>query len=195
MAGPFSGAGLSQFGGESKYSSVGDGSSGGGLGLVAAAYLAHKLGLVDLNDPDQQKAIKENGLLGNAIKGAIAPSGGIQMPVAPSGAISSPIQMPSVQGVPLGPISSVTPSGNTGIPSLPVLPSVAKAAPLNPTSGDIGTDRQMASFPEAPQFTSGNAGMDSQLASPNSFMESKFGGFDPEMLDEGIGNFAALLMG
>ena len=193
MAGPFSGAGLGQFGGESKYASGGDGKAGGGLLALAAAYAAHKMGLVDLNDPDQQKSIQENGLLGHAIKGAVAPSGGIQMPVAPTGAISSPIQMPSIQGVPLGPISSATPSGNTGIPPLP---SVAQAAPLNPTSGDIGTDQQLAMSPPPPQFTSGNAGMDSQLASaPNQFMDTKMGGFDPEMLDEGIGNFAALLMG
>jgi hypothetical protein len=176
MAGPFSGAGLSQFGGESKYSSVGDSSSGGGLGLVAAAYIAHKLGLVDLNDPEQQKAIKENGVLGNVIKGAIAPSGGIQMPVAPSGAISSPIQMPSIQGVPLGPLSSASPSGDTSIPALPPLPSVAQAAPLNPSSGNLGMDKQLAS-------------------APTPWMDSKMGGFDPDMLDEGIGNFAALLMG
>lgn len=176
MAGPFSNAGLSQFGGDSKYSSGGDSSSGGGLGLVAAAYLAHKFGLVDLNDPDQQKAIKENGVLGSVIKGAVAPSGGIQMPVSPSGAISSPIQMPSIQGVPLGPISSATPSGDTSLPAIPPLPSVAQAAPLNPTSGSDGMDSQLASF-------------------PNNFMDSKMGGFDPDMLDEGIGNFAALLMG
>lgn len=191
MAGPFSGAGLSQFGADSKFASGAEGSSGGGLGLVAAAYLAHKLGLVDLNDPAQQKAIKENGLLGNVINGAVAPSRGIQMPIAPTGAISSPIQMPSIQGVPLGPISSVTPSGDTGIPPLP---SVAKAAPLNPTSGDVGTDQQLAMSPPPSQFTSGNTGMDNQLSEPNSFMQ-KMSGFDPDMLDEGIGNFAALLMG
>jgi len=194
MAGPFSGAGLGQFGGESKYAAGGDSKAGAGLLALAAAYAAHKMGLVDLNDPDQQKSIQENGLLGHAIKGAVAPSGGIQMPVAPSGAISSPIQMPSIQGVPLGPISSATPSGDTSLPALPPLPSVAQAAPLNPTSGNAGMDQQMASFPEPPQYTSGNAGMDQQLGGPSSFMP-KMAGFDPEMLDEGIGNFAALLMG
>lgn len=198
MAGQFSSAGLGQFGADSKYASGGDGKAGAGLAMLAAAYAAHKMGLVDLNDPDQQKSIKENGLLGHAIKGAVAPSGGIQMPVAPSGAVSSPIQMPSIQGVPLGPLSSNTQTspvttGSVQGAALPPLPSVAQA---NPTSGNAGMDQQLSSSAEPPQYTSGNAGMDSQLASsPNNFMDTKVGGFDPEMLDEGIGNFAALLMG
>jgi hypothetical protein len=194
---PFAYSGLSQYGGDKNYASGGD-SGGGGLGLVAAAYLAHKLGLVDLNDPDQQKAIQKNGLLGNVIKGAIAPSGGIQMPVSPSGAISSPVQMPSIQGVPLGPLSSNTQTspittGSVQGSVLPPLPSVAQA---NPTSGNAGMDQQLSSSPVPPQYTSGSSGMDSQLASsPENFMDSKMGFFDPDMLDEGIGNFAALLMG
>jgi hypothetical protein len=193
MAGPFSSAGLGQFGADSKYASGGDNKAGAGLLALAAAYAAHKMGLVDLNDPDQQKSIKENGLLGHAIKGAVAPSGGIQMPVAPSGAISSPIQMPSIQGVPLGHLSSNTqtsPIGSGSVQSAALPP----LQPLNPTSGNAGMDQQMASFPEPPQYTSGNAGMDQQLDGPSSYMP-KMAGFDPEMLDEGIGNFAALLMG
>jgi hypothetical protein len=38
--------------------------SGGGLGQVGAAYLANKLGLIDLNNPGQMKDISQNGVLG-----------------------------------------------------------------------------------------------------------------------------------
>lgn len=37
------------------------------LGLVAGAYLANKMGLVDWNNPDQQQAIQKQGLLGTII--------------------------------------------------------------------------------------------------------------------------------
>jgi hypothetical protein len=38
--------------------------SGGGLSQVGAAYLANKLGLIDLNNPGQMKDISQNGVLG-----------------------------------------------------------------------------------------------------------------------------------
>ena len=180
MAGPFSGAGLSNFGGESKYvSGGGDSKAGAGLLALAAAYAAHKMGLVDLNDPDQQKSINEKGLLGHVVQGAIAPSGGVQMPVSPfGGAVSSPIQMPSIQGVPLGPLSSNTPQDNAVTAQGAVLP------PLQPVSQSQPSD-----------YTSGNAGMDTQLSSAPTPPPVSISSVDPELIDEGIGNFAALLMG
>jgi hypothetical protein len=38
--------------------------TGGGMGQVGAAYLANKLGLIDLNNPGQMKDINQNGVLG-----------------------------------------------------------------------------------------------------------------------------------
>ena len=77
---PFANAGLSMFGAEGN----------NGLGTVAAAYLAHKAGLIDFSNKDQQDSMKKNGVLGHlamsAINGAVAPKGpSSQFQVNPSG--------------------------------------------------------------------------------------------------------------
>jgi hypothetical protein len=59
--------------------------TGGGMGQVGAAYLANKLGLIDLNNPGQIKDINQNGVLGgiknqfvsNQLKNQLKPQGSI----------------------------------------------------------------------------------------------------------------------
>lgn len=59
--------------------------TGGGMGQIGAAYLANKLGLIDLNNPGQMKDINQNGVLGgiknqfvnNQLKNQLKPQGSI----------------------------------------------------------------------------------------------------------------------
>lgn len=59
--------------------------TGGGMGQIGAAYLANKLGLIDLNNPGQIKDINQNGVLGgiknqfvnNQLKNLLKPEGSI----------------------------------------------------------------------------------------------------------------------
>lgn len=107
MAGPFAGAGLGQFGAESKYMpSAGE---GGGLGTVAGLYLAQKAGLIDLNNKEQMNSIQKNGVLGhvamNALNGAVKPPASANSPVSPV-TVGGPMNQEMPQGVPLPPMSS-----------------------------------------------------------------------------------------
>lgn len=111
MAGPFASAGLNQFGAESKYMpSAGE---GGGLGTVAGLYLAHKAGLIDLNNKDQMNSIQKNGVLGhvamNALNGAVKPPVSLNAPVAPV-TVGGPMNQELPQGVPLESMPPVEPS-------------------------------------------------------------------------------------
>lgn len=98
---PFAGAGLGEFGKE--------GQSGGGLGAVAAAYLAHKAGLIDLNNKDQMASIQKNGVLGHvamkALDGAVKPPVSVNAPVVPV-TVGGPMNQELPQGTPLPPMSS-----------------------------------------------------------------------------------------
>jgi len=56
------------------------GSGNNALGPFLGAYLAHKTGLIDFNDKDQQKSLSKNGVMGtifqnqmNKPQGAVAP--------------------------------------------------------------------------------------------------------------------------
>jgi hypothetical protein len=77
---------------------------GGGLGTVAAAYLAHKAGLIDLNNKDQMSSVQKNGILGHmamkALDGAVKPPAAVNAPVAPV-TVGGPMNQELPQGVPL----------------------------------------------------------------------------------------------
>lgn len=181
---PFANSGLSQFGGDRRY---GFGSADTGLGNFAAAYLAHKTGLIDLSDKTKRESVEKNGVIGHLLKGAMDKAAPPQKgpgygnnfnPAAntgvsndgnadigggfnPAGPIPAPIaNAPAPQAA-----AAVVPPVSTALPPLPVIPSVAQAAPLNPTSGNAGMDQQLSSFAQPPQYTTGNAGMDAQLGS------------------------------
>lgn len=178
---PFANSGLSQFGGDRRY---GMGSTDNGLGAFAAAYLAHKTGLIDYSDKTQRESVDKNGVLGHLLKGAMdkaalqkGPGYGNNFnPAAntgvsndgnadigggfnPAGIVPNAV-VPAPQAA-----APVVPPVSTELPPLPAIPSVAQAAPLNPTSGNAGMDQQLSSFAQPPQYTTGNAGMDAQLGS------------------------------
>jgi hypothetical protein len=81
---------------------------GGGLGTVAAAYLAHKAGLIDLNNKEQMDSIQKNGFLGHtamkALEGAAKPPVNVNAPVAPV-TVGGPMNQEMPKGTPLPPIS------------------------------------------------------------------------------------------
>ena len=62
------------------------------LGSFAAAYLAHKAGLLDLNDPSQMDSVQKNGvgstLASKLLLGSVPPKQ--TAPVAPSGQLQQP---------------------------------------------------------------------------------------------------------
>jgi hypothetical protein len=80
----------------------------GSLGSLAAAYLAHKAGLIDLNDKSQMESIQKNGigytLASKALDKAVAPpqaNQAVQAPVPAPAAPPAPAQqdaVPPVQG-------------------------------------------------------------------------------------------------
>jgi hypothetical protein len=89
---------------------------GGGLGNVAAAYLAHKAGLIDLNNKSQTDSIQKNGIFEhmamNAVKDAIKPPPVANAPVAPVAPaapveVGAPMTQELPQGVPLEPLSAI----------------------------------------------------------------------------------------
>jgi len=120
---PFANSGLSQFGGDRRY---GMGSADTGLGSFAAAYLAHKTGLIDLSDPAKRESVEKNGVLGHFLKGAMDKAA----PPNPLGKTSA------FEGIPAGNIP-VPESSFAGIP-----------APNAPTSGSNGMDMQLSSAPQ-----------------------------------------------
>lgn len=122
---------------------------GGGLGTVAAAYLAHKAGLIDFNNKEQFNSIKQNGLLGhvamNAVQGAIAPKGpSAQFQVNPSGVSND-------NNADIG--GGFNPAG--------AAPTQMAAPVAPPSSGDTGMDSQMSSFPTP--TTMDTSGVDHEL--------------------------------
>lgn len=164
MAGPFSNAGLGQFGGDSKY--IPSAGEGGGLGTVAAAYLAHKAGLIDLNNKEQAGSIQKNGLFGhvamNALNGAVKPPAKTLAPVVPNSAVTvgGPMNQSMPQGVPIAPLDSGVDIGG------PMNQQLPQGTPLGPIEPDVFTPRQ----------NTGTAMSD----------------VDPELIDSSLSNFAAL---
>ena len=142
---PFSNAGLSQFGGERGYTTGKD----TGLGAFAAAYLAHKTGLIDLNDPKKRESVEKNGVLGHLLNGAmnnaITPKGpgyGNNFNPAANTGVSNDGNADIGGGfnpagiAPTQVANSVMP---TGITPHPVIP---------PSSGNAGMDMQLSSAPQ-----------------------------------------------
>ena len=159
----FANAGLSQFGGDRRYSS---GGSNDALGPFIAQYLAHKTGLIDLSDPTQKESIQKNGVLGHLLNDAIAPKGpgyGNNFNPAANTGISNDgnadigggfnpggqvpnAAIPQTQNAPIAapPINSSPINDNLGVPPLPALPPLS-ATP--PSSGNAGMDQQLSSSP------------------------------------------------
>jgi len=120
---PFANTGLSQFGGDRKY---GFGSADTGLGNFAAAYLAHKTGLIDLSDPTKRESVEKNGVIGHLLKGAMDKA-------APPNTLG---KNSAFEGIPAG-NNPIPQSSFAGIP-----------APNAPTSGSNGMDMQLSSAPQ-----------------------------------------------
>jgi len=163
----FANAGLSQFGGDRRYSS---GGSNDALGSFLAAYLANKTGLIDYSDPTQRESVNKNGvlghLLGNAMDKSVAPKGpgygnnfnpaagtGISNDgnadigggFNPGGQIPNAV-IPQTQNAPIAapPIDSSPINDNLGVPPLPALPPLSETPP---SSGNAGMDQQLSSSP------------------------------------------------
>lgn len=90
----------------------------GGLGAVGALYLAHKAGLIDLDNKDQLKSLQKNGVIGHsamkALKGAAKPPSESNAPVMPKTlsstenpevTVGGPMNQDLPKGVPLEPMS------------------------------------------------------------------------------------------
>jgi hypothetical protein len=118
---PFATAGLSQFGGDRKYSS---GGSNDALGPFLAQYLAHKTGLIDLSDPTQKESIQKNGLQGHFLNKFMDKA-------VPPNILGKNSAFEGIPGV--APTSPVQ----------PVMPSAAQP----PSSGNAGMDQQLSSSP------------------------------------------------
>jgi len=145
---PFANSGLSQFGSDRRY---GMGSADTGLGSFAAAYLAHKTGLIDLSDPAKRESVEKNGVIGHLLKGAMdkaappskGPGYGNNFNPAASTGISNDGNADIGGGfnpagiVPTQVANSVMPTGLTPNPVIP------------PSSGNAGMDMQLSSAPQA----------------------------------------------
>jgi hypothetical protein len=155
---PFSNAGLSQFGGERGYTTGKD----TGLGAFAAAYLAHKTGLIDLNDPKKRESVEKNGVLGHLLNGymskAVAPKGpgyGNNFNPAAGTGVSNDGNADIGGGfnpagiAPTQLANAVVPTGQTPTPVIP------------PSSGNAGMDMQLSSAPQemVPPVTTSQAPM------------------------------------
>lgn len=143
---PFANSGLSQFGGDRRY---GMGSADNGLGSFAAAYLAHKTGLIDLSDPTKRESVEKNGVIGHLLKGAMdkaappkGPGYGNNFNPAANTGVSNDGNADIGGGfnpagiAPTQVANSVMP---TGITPNPVMP---------PSSGNAGMDMQLSSAPQ-----------------------------------------------
>jgi hypothetical protein len=102
---------------------------GGGLGSLAALFLADKMGIVDLNNKSQQEDIQKHGLMGGLFKNKM-------MGQKPEGSAPAPTSAP-------GAMAPIAPMGNDQLqqamsmdagPVAPVAP-MAPAAPQTPMAG------------------------------------------------------------
>lgn len=110
------------------------GGGGGGLGNVAALFLADKMGLVDLNNKSQQEDIQKHGMLGGLLKNKFtgqqppgsAPAPQATGPVAPM----SNDQLQQAMSMDTGPVAPVAPTA----PQMPMAgtPDMSQYASYDP---------------------------------------------------------------
>jgi hypothetical protein len=98
---------------------------GGGLGSLAALFLADKMGLVDLKDKTQQEDIQKHGLMGGLFKNkmmgqkpegsAPAPTSGAMAPIAPMGndQLQQAMSMETAPAAPVPPTAPQMPMAGT----------------------------------------------------------------------------------
>ena len=98
---------------------------GGGLGSLAALFLADKMGLVDLKDKTQQEDIQKHGLMGGLFKNkmmgqkpegsAPAPTSGAMAPIAPMGnnQLQQAMSMDAGPAAPVAPTAPQMPMAGT----------------------------------------------------------------------------------
>jgi hypothetical protein len=98
---------------------------GGGLGSLAALFLADKMGLVDLKDKTQQDDIQKHGLMGGLFKNkmmgqkpegsAPAPTSGAMAPIAPMGndQLQQAMSMDAGPAAPVAPTAPQMPMAGT----------------------------------------------------------------------------------
>jgi hypothetical protein len=100
--------------------------SSGGLGSVAALFLANQMGLVDLNDKTQQEDMQKHGLLGGLFKNKMmgqkpegsAPAPGAMAPIAPMGNDQLQQAM-DMNAAPAGPVAPTAPQAPmAGMPDM-----------------------------------------------------------------------------
>jgi hypothetical protein len=110
------------------------GGGGGGLGSVAALFLADKMGLVNLNDKTQQEDMQKHGILGGLLKNKFAvqqppgsaPAPGAMAPIAPMGND----QLQQAMSMDTGPVAPVAPTA----PQAPMagMPDMSQYASYDP---------------------------------------------------------------
>jgi len=139
---------------------------GGGLGSLAALFLADQMGLVDLSNKSQQADIQNHGILGGLLKNKM-------MGPKPEGSAPAPTSAP-------GAMAPIAPMGNDQLqqamsmdagPVAPVAP-MAPAAPQAPMAGTPSMENYSSYAPDASQYAS----------------------YDPEHIDSSLSNFAKLLL-
>jgi hypothetical protein len=116
---------------------------GGGLGSLAALFLADQMGLVDLSNKSQQADIQSHGILGGLLKNKM-------MGPKPEGSVPAPTSKP------VGPVSLM---GNDqlqqamSMDQAPVAP-VAPTAPQTPMAGMPSMSNFASYSPDASQYGS-----------------------------------------
>lgn len=163
MAGPFSGAGLGQFGKDLQH--VPEASEGGALGAVAGLYLADKMGLIDLKNMSEKdkEGLKKNGVLNTIAMDKLK---------APVGSAPAPQEIQAVPPV----VGAAMPQSNVTGAALPPMEAsdVIVGGPMN-LGLPVGT-------PLKP--------MPRIKPKPRVYEETSF--LDPEHIDSSIANFATL---
>jgi hypothetical protein len=118
---------------------------GGGLGSLAALFLADKMGIVDLKDKTQQEDIQKHGLMGGLFKNKM-------MGQKPEGSAPAPTSAP-------GAMAPIAPMGNDQLqqamsmdagPAAPVPPT----APQMPMAGTPSMENYASYAPDASQYAS-----------------------------------------
>jgi hypothetical protein len=109
------------------------GGGGGGLGNVAALFLADKMGLVDLKNKSQQEDIQKHGMLGGLLKNKFT---GQQ----PPGSAPAPASAP-------GAMAPIAPMGNDQLQQAMSM-DAGPAAPVAPTAPQM----PMAGTPDMSQY-------------------------------------------
>jgi hypothetical protein len=112
------------------------GGGGDALAPFLGAYLAHKTGLVDFNDPEQQKSISKNGVMQTIFQNHMksVPSGSVAPYQPPQGGYGSNADY-AMQPVPPKLPNAVTANNNMGMQQDPNAQGIPGAA--NPADNGV----------------------------------------------------------